>query len=153
MKAIMAMDVPARSSSFYPEPFRSRVLPRDKRALGDAFGLTKIGVNLTVLHPGVESSMRHWHDREDELIYVLEGELVLATDAGERTLTAGMAVGFRAGDSDAHQLVNRSGQPAVYLEIGNRDPADRAFYPDVDMACGKDAQGRFVFTHKDGTPY
>ncbi|MBS0461862.1 MAG: cupin domain-containing protein [Proteobacteria bacterium] len=153
MKAITAMDLPARSGTFYPEPFRSRVLPRDKRALGDAFGLTKIGVNLTVLHPGVESSMRHWHDCEDELVYVLEGELVLVSDSGEQTLSAGMVVGCRAGDSDAHQLVNRSRRAAVYLEIANRDAADAAFYPDIDMACGKDAQGRFVFTHKDGTPY
>ncbi|MBS0211656.1 MAG: cupin domain-containing protein [Proteobacteria bacterium] len=153
MKAIEAMSIAARSTTLYPEPFRSRVLPREKRALGDAFGLTRIGVNLTVLHPGVESSMRHWHDREDELIYVLEGEVVLRCDAGEHILGAGMVAGFRAGDADAHQLVNRGSQPAVYLEISNRDAADLAAYPDVDMACAKDAQGRYVFTHKDGTPY
>lgn len=153
MKARRALDVEARSSSGYPEPFRARVLPREKRALGDAFGLTTIGVNLTTLFPGVESSMRHWHDREDELIYVLEGEVVLRTDAGDEILGPGMVAGFRAGDTDAHQLVNRSQQPAVYLEISNRDAADRVGYADVDMACAQDASGRYVFTHRDGTPY
>ncbi|MBS0194231.1 MAG: cupin domain-containing protein [Proteobacteria bacterium] len=153
MKAIKAMEVAARSTTLYPEPFRARVLPREKRALGDAFGLTHIGVNLTVLHPGVESSMRHWHDREDELIYVLEGEVVLVTDDGEQALGPGMVAGFRAGDIDAHQLINHSSRPAVYLEISNRDAADLAAYPDVDMACAKDAQGRYVFTRKDGTSY
>src|SRR5512143_2302037 len=100
--------VSARSSSGYPEPFRSRVLPREKRALGDALGLTKIGVNLTRLMPGKESSMRHWHTLEDELIYVLEGEVVLVTDGGEQTLVAGTCAGFPAGSRDGHQFVNRS---------------------------------------------
>src|ERR1051325_10355841 len=102
---------PPRSRSGYPEPYRSRVLPREKRALGDALGLTKIGVNLTTLPPGKESSMRHWHTHEDELVYVIEGELVLRTDAGEQTLTAGMCCGFPAGSTDGHQLVNRSQKP------------------------------------------
>jgi uncharacterized cupin superfamily protein len=153
MKALVASAVVAGSVSGYPEPFRSRVLPREKRALGDAFGLTSIGVSLTVLHPGVESSMRHWHDREDELIYVLEGELVLRTDQGEELLHAGMVIGFKAGDRDAHQFVNRSDRPAIYLEISNRDDADTCVYPDVDMAYGKDDHGRHIYAHKDGTPY
>ncbi len=153
MKAIHIMDIEPRTGSGYPEPFRSRVLPREKRALGDAFGLTSIGVNLTTLFPGVESSMRHWHDREDELIYILEGQIVLRTDAGEEVLGPGMVVGFRAGDSDAHQFINRSDSPAVYLEISNRDVADRAAYADVDMACRANEQGQYVFTHRDGTPY
>ena len=153
MPAKQALSLPARSSSLYPEPFRSRVLPRDKRALGDAFGLTQIGVNLTVLHPGVESSMRHWHSHEDELIYVLEGELILITDAGEEVLGPGMVAGFKAGDSNAHQLVNRSERPALYLEVSNRDARDSARYPDVDLCADKDAAGRWHFTHKDGLPY
>ena len=153
MKAIRAMDLQPRTGSGYPEPFRSRVLPREKRALGDAFGLTRIGVNLTVLPPGVESSMRHWHDREDELVYVLEGEIVLRTDAGDEVLGPGMAAGFRAGDPDAHQFLNRGERPAVYLEISNRDASDQAAYADVDMACSRDGQGNFRFTHRDGTPY
>lgn len=145
-----ASDIVAKSNSGYPEPFRSRVLPREKRALGDDFGLTTIGVNLTVLAPGAESSMRHWHEREDELVYVLEGEVVLRTDAGEEVLNAGMIAGFRAGDSNAHQLINRSPQPARYLEISNRDATDIAHYPDVDLAYGA-VDGEYV--HKDGRPY
>src|SRR5581483_10086953 len=111
-----------RTQTGYPEPFRSRVLPREKRALGDALGLTKIGVNLSTLFPGKESSMRHWHTKEDELVYILEGEVVLVTDEGEQTLTAGMVCGFPAGSTNGHQLVNRSDKPARYLEISNRDP-------------------------------
>ena len=153
MKALVATTVEAGRRSGYPEPFCSRVLPREKRALGDAFGLTSIGVSLTVLHPGVESSMRHWHDREDELIYLLEGELVLRTNDGEEPLQAGMVVGFKAGDRDAHQFVNRSDRPATYLEISNRDAADVCVYPDVDLAYGFDAEGQRAFVHKNGTPY
>ncbi|MBX7078535.1 MAG: cupin domain-containing protein [Nannocystaceae bacterium] len=143
----------ARTGSGYPEPYRSRVLPREKRALGDALGLTKIGVNLTTLPPGKESAMRHWHTREDELVYVLEGEVVLVTDAGEQRLTAGMCAGFAAGSRDGHQLVNRSDRPARYLEISNRDLEDGAEYPDVDLAYRKGPDGRALFTHKDGSPF
>ena len=142
-----------RTGSMYPEPFRSRVLPREKRAIGDAFGLTKVGVNLTTLMPGVESSMRHFHTREDELIYVVEGEVVLRTDEGETTLGPGMCAGFPAGSRNGHQLINRSDRPARYLEISNRDPEDTAEYPDVDLAFRRSPEGKFVFEHKDGTPY
>lgn len=139
-------------TSGYPEPYRSRVLPRHKRALGDALGLTKIGVNLTRLAPGKESSMRHWHTHEDELIYVLEGEVVLVTDSGEQALVAGTCAGFRAGSQDGHQFVNRSDRPAVYLEISNRDDADSASYPDVDLVWNSPAHpGRY--SRRDGTPY
>lgn len=140
------------SESGYPEPFRSRVLPREKRALGDALGLTRIGVNLTTLAPGKESSMRHWHSHEDELIYVLEGELVLRTDAGEQTLTAGTCAGFPAGSRDGHQLVNTGRLPAVYLEVSNRDPADSVVYPDVDLLWNPPGQPD-RYTRRDGTPY
>ncbi len=142
-----------RTGSGYPEPFRSRVLPREKRALGDALGLTRVGVNLTTLPPGKESSMRHWHTREDELVFVLEGEVVLRTDEGEQTLTAGMCAGFAAGSNNGHQLANRSNKPARYLEISNRDDEDTAEYPDVDLAYRKDAQGKAVFARKNGTAY
>jgi uncharacterized cupin superfamily protein len=145
--------VEPKSSSGYPEPFRSRVLPREKRALGDALGLTKIGVNLTTLMPGKESSMRHFHTHEDELVFVLEGEVVLVTDEGEQVLTAGMCAGFAAGVRDGHQLVNRSSRPARYLEISNRDATDSGEYSDVDMTFGRGPDGRALFTRKDGTPY
>ena len=142
-----------RSSSGYPEPFRSRVLPREKRALGDALGLTKIGVNLTTLAPGKESSMRHFHTREDELVFVLDGEVVLRTNEGEQVVRAGMCAGFPAGSRNGHQVVNRSDRPARYLEISNRDPEDVAEYPDVDLAYGAAPDGSMIYTHKDGTPY
>lgn len=149
------LELPARSATLYPEPFRSQVLPREKRALGDAAGLTRIGVNHTTLKPGLASSMRHWHTHEDELIYLLSGELVLVTDDGERLLRAGQYAAFPAGHPNGHQLINRSGSPAIYLEISNRDPADVAHYPDVDLAWDPPAAAGVpgTFTHKDGRPY
>ena len=142
-----------RSSSGYPEPYRSRVLPREKRALGDALGLTKIGVNLTTLFPGKESSMRHFHTHEDEMVFVIEGEVVLRSDEGEQVLTAGTCAGFPAGKGNGHQLVNRSDRPARYLEISNRDREDSADYSDVDLAYRKGAQGQAIYSRKNGTPY
>lgn len=154
--ALDPRSVEARSSSGYPEPYRSRVLPREKRALGDALGLKAIGINQTTLPPGKESSMRHWHTHEEEFVYVLSGEVVLITDAGEQVLKAGMCAGFPALDDsrngDGHQLVNRSDQPAVYLEVSNRDPRDTAHYSDEDLLFhGVNATVRF--TRKDGTHF
>jgi uncharacterized cupin superfamily protein len=146
--------VEAVSRSGYPEPYRTRVLPREKRRLGDALGLTRIGINQTTLPPGKESSMRHWHTHEDEFVYVLSGEVVLRTDAGEQLLRAGMCAGFPAGSGDGHQLINRSTAPAVYLEVSNRDPADTGQYsdPDVDLLWNP-PQARGRFTRRDGSPY
>ncbi|HTU64700.1 MAG TPA: cupin domain-containing protein [Steroidobacteraceae bacterium] len=145
-----------RTGSGYPEPYRSRVLPREKRALGDALGLTKIGINHTTLMPGKESSMRHWHTREDEFVYVLSGEVVVKTDAGEQLLTAGTCAGFPASadgrTGDGHQLINRGTVPAVYLEISNREAGDQAFYPDVDLVYhGDDAPA--MYTRRDGSTF
>jgi uncharacterized cupin superfamily protein len=145
--------IEAVNRSGYPEPYRARVLPRFKRRLGDALGLTHIGINHTTLPPGKESSMRHWHTHEDEFVFVLAGEVVLRTDAGEQLLTAGMCAGFPAGAAQGHQLINRSSADAVYLEISNRDSADGAHYtdPDVDLVWGPaHAHGRF--RRRDGTP-
>jgi uncharacterized cupin superfamily protein len=155
------------SKTGYPEPYRSQVMPREKRQLGDAFGLTKIGINRTTLAPGKVSSMCHWHTAEDEFIYMLEGEVVLRTTSSEQVISAGMCVGFPAagvpaGDvtataapvEEGHQLINRSAHPAVYLEISNRDDEDTAYYTDaaVDLiASPPHARGRM--TRKDGTPY
>ncbi len=145
--------LPPRTSSGYPEPYKSRVLPREKRALGDPFGLTKVGINLATLMPGKESSMRHWHTREDEFVYVVDGELTLRTDAGETTLRAGMCAGFPAGDRNGHQLINNSAAPVRYLEVSNRDPEDAAEYtdPDVDLAYRKGPDGEHQFTRRDGS--
>jgi len=151
-KAILPVDLEANNRSGYPEPFRSQVLPREKRALGDAAGLTRIGVNHTTLWPGAASSMRHWHTQEDELVYVLSGELILVTDAGEQALKAGQCAGFPAGLQNGHQLVNRGPVPAVYLEISNRDKSDAASYPDVDLRWNA-PNAPEQYSHKDGLPY
>jgi uncharacterized cupin superfamily protein len=150
--AIDPLSLEPRTGSGYPEPYRSRCLPREKRALGDAFGLRTIGINHTILPPGKESSMRHWHTHEEEFIYVLSGEVVLITDAGEQRLKAGMCVGFPLDTRDGHQLVNRGFEPAVYLEISNRDPRDGAHYPDVDLQY-HGANAAVKFTRKDGSPF
>jgi len=145
-------DLPEQSTTGYPEPYKSRVAGRHKRRLGDHAGLKNFGVNLTRLDPGAESSMRHWHMKQDEFIYVLEGEVTLVTDAGRQKLKAGMAAGFPAGKADGHQLVNETRRPAVYLEIGDRTPGNGATYSEADLAA-KFVDGKWVFTHKDGSPY
>ncbi|MGA3122355.1 MAG: cupin domain-containing protein [Polyangiaceae bacterium] len=152
MLAKRVTELAARSRSVLPAHFRDRILPREVRALGDAFGLTAIGVNLVTLFPGKESSLRHHHSHEDELIYVLEGALVLHTHAGEEPLTAGMAAGFRAGDGNGHHLYNRSDKPATYLVVSNRHPEDQARYPDDDLAVHKGPDATYVFTRKSGAP-
>lgn len=150
--AIAAEDIPFRQGTGYPEPFNAHIVERNKRALGDAFGLTNFGVNLVHLPDGEISSQRHWHHKEDELVYVLQGELTLITDAGEQTIGPGMVAGFAAGVENGHQIVNRSGADAVYLEIGDRSANEIAEYPDIDLRfIGENNQEKFV--HKDGTPY
>jgi uncharacterized cupin superfamily protein len=150
--AISAAQVPAATGSSYPEPYRSRVATRRKQRLGDAFGLTHFGVNLTTIPPGSASALRHWHSHEDEFVYVLSGELVLVTNGGEQRLGPGMCAGFPAGNADGHCLVNRTDREAVYLEIGDRRPDDGVTYPDEDLACRTTPQGRKFF-RKDGTSY
>ena len=146
--------VEAINRSGYPEPYRSRVLPRAKRGLGQALGLTRIGINRTTLPPGKESSMRHWHTHEDEFVYVLEGEVVLRTEAGEQLLSAGMCAGFPAGARDGHQLINRGAQPALYLEVSNRHADDTVYYADADVdVIWSPPHARGQLTHRDGTPY
>jgi uncharacterized cupin superfamily protein len=146
------MTLPPRTGSTYPAAFRDVVGAREKRQLGAALGLTRYGVNLVHLPPGAWSSQRHWHSHEDEFVYLLEGELTLITDDGERILTAGMCAGFPGGRPDGHHLVNRSDRMAIYLELGDRNETDRVDYPDIDMKLHKE-NGRYVFTHKDGNPY
>jgi uncharacterized cupin superfamily protein len=153
--ALDPMSLMPVSRTGYPEPYYSQVMPREKRQLGDALGLTKIGINRTTLAPGKVSSMCHWHTAEDELVYVLQGEVVLRTSTGEeQVLGAGMCAGFPAGVEVGHQLINRSALPAVYLELSNRDAEDTAYYTDADVdliASPPHARGRM--TRKDGTPY
>jgi len=146
-------EIPAVSASGYPEPYRSRVLPREVRRLGDAFGLTRIGANLVTVLPGKDSSMVHHHSHEDELVYMLEGELVLRTPAGEEVLRPGMVVGYPAGTGAAHAMVNRSGAPATYLVVSNRDHDDLCEYTEVDLAMAKGPDGKKVFIRKDGSSF
>ncbi|GAB4149618.1 MAG: cupin domain-containing protein [Cyanobacteria bacterium J069] len=144
--------VPAKTGTVYPEPFKSLVRGRVKRRLGDAAGLKNFGVNLVTLEPGARSALRHWHQRQDEFVYVLSGEVVLITDAGEQVLTAGMAAGFPAGEANGHHLINRSTGLAMFLEVGDRTPDDQITYPDDDLEAVAGAAG-WVFCHKNGLPY
>jgi uncharacterized cupin superfamily protein len=144
--------VAPRRGSTYPAPFGDPLAGREKRALGDALQLTQFGVNLVTLAPGSWSSQRHWHANEDEFVYVLDGEVTLVTDAGEQILGPGMAAGFPAGKADGHHLINRGEKPALYLEVGTRAKTEQAHYSDIDMMA-RMADGRFVFTRKNGEPY
>ena len=142
--------VTARTSTGYPtEEMRKAVAGRAKRALGDALGLTTFGVNLTRLEPGASSALRHWHRRQDEFVFVLDGELTLVTDAGEQTLGPGACAGFAGGVPDGHHLVNRTSAPATYLEVGDRLPGDGAEYPDHDLRVRATGSG-WKYTRKDG---
>lgn len=151
--AVPALDVPPQSRpSLYPEPFASMMTGREKRRLGDLFNLTNFGVNLTRLKPGAISALRHAHSKQDEFIYVLEGNPTLRTDEGETELTPGMCAGFKAGTGNGHQLANRSSSEVLYLEIGDRTPNDMVNYPDNDLHAEMVSEG-WKFTRKDGTPY
>lgn len=151
--ALQADQAPLRTKpSNYPEPFASMVNGRQKRTLGDLFGLSNFGVNLTRLLPGAISALRHAHTRQDEFIYVLEGQPTLVTDEGETQLSPGMCAGFKCGTGNAHQLVNRTDADVVYLEVGDRMPGDVASYPDDDLAA-KQLDGQWHFSHKNDEPY
>ncbi len=151
LPAIDPASVEPKAGSNYPEQFKPRVAGRSKRRLGDALGLKNFGVNLTTIKPGSASALRHWHAKQDEFIYIVSGELLLVTDAGEQLLTAGMCAGFPAGKADGHHLVNRSARDAVYLEVGDRTLGDAADYPDDDLVA-RAVEGGWEFTRKDGTP-
>ncbi len=151
--AIVAADAPLRATrSNYPEPFGSWMAGREKRPLGDQFGLANFGVNLTRLRPGGASALRHAHTRQDEFVYILEGHPTLHTDEGHTELAPGQCAGFKAGSGNAHRLLNRTAEDVVYLEVGDRTPGDQGSYPDDDLQAIF-ADGRWQFTHKDGTPY
>ncbi len=146
-------EIEPRTGTGYPDPYRENVVTRSKRALGDAFGLSRYGVNLVELSPGTWSSQRHWHTHEDEFVFVVSGELTLITDAGEQVLSPGMVAGFPAGESNGHHLINKSAETASYLEIGDRNPLDEAFYPDIDLLFKVNDKGEHEFTNRDGVAY
>jgi len=153
-KPIPAAGVPAkRGESAYPQPYAAQVAGRTKRKLGNCFGLTNFGVNQTELEPGSVSALLHYHDRQDEFIYILEGTPTVVIGKEEFQLAPGDCVGFKAGTGIPHQLVNRSQGKVVYLEIGDRTPGDTGGYPDDDLAWVWTEDGRLTFTRRDGTPY
>lgn len=151
MKKIDLVAAPKGAGTRYPAPYDAPCKEREWIALGAAAGLTQFGVNLLRLKPGVWSSQRHWHTKEDEFVYVLEGEVVLVTDDGEETFRAGDSAGFKAGIPDGHTFQNRSSADAVLLVMGSRDDADSGEYSDIDM---KFLSGRYSggggYTTKDG---
>lgn len=151
--AIVAAEAdPVTRPSLYPAPFAQRMAGRTKRRLGDHFGLSNFGVNLTTLAPGASSALRHAHSRQDEFIYVVSGHPTLHTDAGMERLAPGLCAGFKAGTGDAHRLMNETDADVTYLEIGDRSAGDEAMYPDDDLqAIAGESAWRFL--HKDGTPY
>ncbi|MGF1501659.1 MAG: cupin domain-containing protein [Paracoccaceae bacterium] len=141
---------PKTRGSDYPPPHGAPFADRLRQRLGDAVGLTQFGVSLTALPPGGVSSLRHWHEVEDEAVFVLSGELILVEETGETVLGPGEAAGFKAGVANAHHFINRGSAPATYLEIGSRPAADRCHYADVDLVA-HDADGRSWYTRRDGT--
>ena len=151
--ALAAVAAPPRTKpSNYPEPFFRRMGKREKHPLGDLFGLKNFGVNLTRLKPGGKSALLHRHSKQDEFVYIIEGNPILMTDRGEVALAPGMCAGFAAGGI-AHQLVNRSNSDVVYLEVGDRTPGDDGTYPADDLRAVLGADSKWQFTHKDGRPY
>jgi uncharacterized cupin superfamily protein len=151
--AIIAATAPLRAKqSNYPPELLAKVAGREKQPLGDLFGLANFGVNLTRLAPGAASALPHAHLKQDEFVYVLEGEPTLVLDSGETPLKPGMCAGFKAG-GEAHALVNRTNADVVYLEIGDRTPGDSVRYPDDDIQAVLGPDGRWKFSRKDGTPF
>jgi uncharacterized cupin superfamily protein len=142
-----------KGATFYPEPFARQVLGRIKKKLGDLFGLTNFGINLTQLEPGAVSALLHHHKTQDEFIFVLDGRPTLIEDDDEWELGPGDCMGFKAGSGKAHQLVNRSDGFVSYLEIGDRSPDDECEYPNDDIRAAFSSSGDWYFAHKDGTPY
>ena len=150
-KKIDKTAAPKVTGTTYPAPYDAPCLNRHRTRLGDAAGLTQFGVNLCRLPPGVWSAQRHWHEREDEFVYVLEGEVTLVTDSGEELLRPGDCAGFKAGEPDGHCFQNRSERDVVLLEVGTRAPGgDGAAYPDIDLRV---IAGQPGYAHVDGTPY
>jgi uncharacterized cupin superfamily protein len=151
--SVTAREVKPRIGTGYPAQYAGNCRTREKRALGDQFGLTQFGANLTTLPPGCWSSLRHWHAKEDEFIYVLEGEITLVDDDGKYVLKPGMCAGFKAGVQNGHHLINRGNRTAHYLEIGSRMADEDVTYPDTDLKVTRTAGGPYVYIRKDGTPY
>jgi len=144
--------VRASTRAYYPSPFDKHVAGRETKRLGDAVGLTQFGVSLVRLKPGAAAGVRHWHENEDEFVYVLEGDVALVEDAGETRLGPGDTAGFKAGVANGHSMVNKSKADVLMLVVGTRAKSERGHYPDVDLAYEFDGKD-FRFLHKSGEPY
>ncbi|MEL7459696.1 MAG: cupin domain-containing protein [Pseudomonadota bacterium] len=144
--------VPERGGSGYPSPHDQAVAGRTSKRLGDAGGLTQFGANLVTLQPGAKASLRHWHEEQDEFLWVTDGALTLVDDTGDTPMGPGDAAAFPAGDPNGHHMVNRSDAPGSFVVIGTRTPSETAHYSDVDMMVTSH-NGVFNFTRRDGTPY
>ncbi|WP_226700080.1 cupin domain-containing protein [Qipengyuania gaetbuli] len=141
--------IPQTNATGYPPPYDAEVEGRWYRRLAPPSGLTKLGASQVTLAPGAYSSQRHWHEGQDELVVMLEGEAVLIEDGGETQVVPGDILAWPAGVRDGHRLHNRSAEPCVFVAIsgGDRDE-DRGEYPDIDMVFTPEGYFR-----KDGTPY
>ena len=148
-----AEDVPEQTGSSYPDELKHITKDRYVRRLGEPGSITNFGINLVRLAPGGSSSWRHAHSKQDEFVYVMEGELVLETEAGQQTVQPGTCVGFPAGAGDAHRFLNATEKDASFLVVGDRTLGDVVDYPDIDLHAELDDSGKLQFTHKDGTPY
>jgi len=144
--------IPLDSGSRYPASLRAAVEGRARKRLGNAAGLDQFGVNLCTLKPGAASSLRHWQQHEDELVYIVSGEVVLCEDSGETLLKAGDVAAWKAGVADGHCLINRSQQDVVLIEIGSRMAAETVTYPDLDLVMVRDQSGA-RYLRKNGEPY
>jgi uncharacterized cupin superfamily protein len=151
---LAAINVPAADrKTLYPAPFAAQVEGRVKHRLGDHYGLSNFGINLTELAPGSVSALLHHHTMQDEFIYIVSGTPTLVLDDKEYLLQPGDCCGFKAGTGIGHQLVNKSQSAVFYLEIGDRTAGDVPAYPKDDLKLTRHADGAWIITHKDGTPY
>jgi uncharacterized cupin superfamily protein len=152
-KVFRPVEVPESNASGYPIEFRNSQRNRYNQRLGDFGGLKNYGVNLVRVTPGGQSSARHAHSKQDEFVYVIQGEFVLVSDAGRETVGAGTCIAFPAGTGDGHHLLNLTDRDATFLVVGDRAPDDEVTYPDIDLRIGIGTDGERGFLHKNGAPY
>ncbi len=153
LPAFDPLSLPESNATGYPDPYRADNLQRWNRRLGNHAGITNFGVNLTRIVPGGQSSARHGHTRQEEFVWVLEGEVVLETNDGEQLLRPGHCAGFPAGRGEAHRFVNRGNRDVLLLVVGDRTPFDEVYYPALDMHARAGEDGKYVFTRKDGSDF
>ncbi|WP_341366106.1 cupin domain-containing protein [Yoonia sp. BS5-3] len=119
----------------------------------DSGGLTQFGAFEEILPPGSSSSIKHWHQTEDEMVYILQGEVTLHLGPDTIIMRPGEAATFKAGDPVGHCLTNNSGAEVRYLVIGTRAPVDVVTYPDHDRVLhfDRETQNR-RWTDHSGAP-